>query len=221
MILLLHKGIPGPNGRRSIHVRPVVYSQLDEVPMLLLADPSVSGTVTHQQRLRVGTEPDGDYDGQEQHINVQQERITEENEAEEGLGSNGGHEQGIDERLVEAANIIQNAYRHYLELRRDKAAKKIQAAYLHYLKRKKTVRQGLDATQARYWRLLRKKSSEMEWTKDSRYRVLLRVPLGYILVCLDSVGAFIKSKKNEVKKQLTAEGDKGLEELMDALQQYR
>ena len=221
MILLLHESIPVPLGQRWNHVRPVVYSQLDEVPKLLLADPSVTRTVTHQQRSRVGTEPDGDYDEQGRRTNMPQERITEENEAEEGPGSSGDHEQGIDKRLVKAAKTIQNAYRHHLERRRNNAAKKIQAAYLRYLKRKKIVRKGLDATQARYWQLLRKRSMEIEWAKDSRYNLLFRVPLAYILVSLDVAGGFVESKKKEAKKRLAAEGDRDLEEAMDALQQYR
>lgn len=221
MILLLHESISGPHGRRWNHVRRVVYSRLDEVPMLLLADPSVTGTVAHQQRSRVGMEPSGDHDEQGQRTNILEERITEENEVEEEPGSNEDHDHGTNKRLVKAARTIQIAYRHLLERRRNKAAKEIQVCYLRYLKRKKIVRKGLDATQARYWQLLRKRSMEMEWTKDSRYHLLFRVPLGYILVCLDVAGEFVESKKKEAMKRLTAEGDKGLEELMDALKQYR
>jgi len=219
MILLLHDSITAPLGRRWNHVRPVVYSRLDEVPRLLLADPSTTGTITHQQRPRDGTETGGDHDGRGQPMNVVQERIAEENEAEEAPGSGGDHNEGIDERLVRAAKVIQNAYRRHLERRRDEAAKKIQMAYLRYLKRKKVVRKGLDATQARYWQLLHEKSMEMEWTKDSRYHLLFRVPLAYILVCLDVVGGFVESRKNEAKKRLKTEGDKDLEDVMDAIQQ--
>lgn len=182
--------------------------------MLLLADPSVPRTVAHQQRQHVEMEP---HDERGQRANVPQERITEENETEES----GDHEEGIEERPVRAAKTIQRAYRRHLERRRDKAAKKIQVAYLRYLKRKKVVRKGLDATQARYWKLLRKRSMEMEWTKASRYYLLFRVPLAYILVCLDVAGGFLESKKKEAKKRLTAEGNKDLEDIMDALPQYR
>jgi len=198
----------------------VVYSRLEEVPALLLAGPSATGANTHHQRPRVGAESRGDYDGQEQRMNTPQERITEENEAEEKLGPGGGDDQGSDQELVKAARTIQSAYRHHLERRRGKAAKKIQVFYRRYLKRKNIVRKGLDATQARYWQLLRKRSLEMQWTEGSRYHLLFRVPLAYILVCLDVTGGFVESKKKEAKKRLTAEGDKNLEELMDALQQY-
>jgi hypothetical protein len=61
----------------------------------------------------------------------------------------------------------------------------------------------------------------MEWSKDSRYYLLFRVPLAYILVCLDVIGAFVESEKKEAKKRLTAEDDKDLEELMEVLRQHR
>lgn len=228
MILLLHEGIPGPFGRRFNHVRTVVYSRLDEVPTLLLADPNVLRIPVHQQRSRVGGEtavqPDGGHDGQGQRTNMPQERIAEENEVDEGAGSSGDHEQEIDERMIKAAKAIQNAYRRHLERRQavwDSAAKKIQAAYLRHLKRKSITRKGIDATQARYWHLLRKRSMEMEWTKESRYRLLFRVPLAYILVCLDVIGEFVESKKNESKKRMKTEDHRNLEEFMEALQQQR
>lgn len=225
MILLLHESIPGPYGRRLNHVRPVVYSRLSEVPTLLLADPSV--TITHHQRSRVGVEsgaqPDGDGGGQGRSPGVQQERIAEENEAEEANPAVDS-ELETDQRLIEAAKTIQEAYRRHLERQRTvrhDAARRIQTAYRRYLKRKRLDRKGLDATQARYWQILRKKSMEMEWTKDSRYNILFRVPLACILVCLDTIGGFIESKKKEAKKRLASEGDKELEELMETLRQNR
>jgi hypothetical protein len=228
LILLLHESIPGSYGRRWNQVRPVIYGQLDEVPALLLADPSATRTITHQRQPRagaaIGAQPDDDYDRQEQGANVPQERIAEENEAEEGVGSREDRGQEVDEKLVNAAKTIQNAYRRYSERQRiirHDAAKRIQTAFLRYVKRKKVVRKGIDATQARYWQLLRNRSMGMKWTKDSRYYLLFRIPLAYILVCLDVVGGFVESKKKEAKKRVTAEGDKDLEESMEALQQYR
>ena len=225
---MLHESIPEPYGPRWNHVRTVVYGRLDEVPTLLLADPSVLKVLAQQQRLRVGgatiVQPDSYYGGQGQGINMPQERITEENEVEERTGSGGDHKQEIDERVVGAAKTIQNAYRRHLGRKRavrDNAAKKIQAAYLRHLKRKSVVRKGIDATQARYWHLLRKRSMEMEWTKGSRYYLLFRVPLAYILVCLDVIGEFIESKKKESKKRMATEDDRDLEELMEALHQQR
>jgi hypothetical protein len=226
--LLLHESIPGSHGRRWKHVRPVIYGRLDEVPALLLADPSATTTITHQRwppaGAAIGAQQGGDHDKQGQGANAPQEKIVEENEAEEGAGSRGDHGQEVDEKLVKAAKVILNAYRRHSErqriIRRD-AAKKIQVAYLRYLKRKRVVRKGIDATQARYWQLLRKRSTGMKWTKGSRYYLLFRIPLAYILVCLDVVGGFVESKKKEAKKRVTADGDKDLEESMEALQQYR
>ncbi|KAF9644922.1 hypothetical protein BDM02DRAFT_822801 [Thelephora ganbajun] len=62
---------------------------------------------------------------------------------------------------------------------------------------------GIDATQAHYWRLLRK-----------------RVPLAYILVCLDAIKAFAESEKKEAKKRVMTEDDKNLEELMETLDKH-
>ena len=228
MILLLHDSIPGLYGRRWNHVRPVVYSRLDEVPALLLADPNALSTPTHQQRswaeTATGAQPDLDYDGQGQHTNLPEERIPDENEAEDGGGSGGDQEQEVTEGEVNAAKTIQNAYRRHRERKhsvQDSAAKKIQAAYLRHLKRKNVIRKGTDATQARYWHLLRKRSMEMEWTKDSRYYLLFRVPLAYILVCLDTIGAFAESGKKEAKKRMGTEDHRSLEDLMDNIQQHR
>lgn len=169
-------------------------------------------------------QPGSSHDGQGQGINMPEERIAEENEVEEGTGSDGDHEQETDERMIKAAKTIQDAYRRHLGRKRavrDGAAKKIQAAYLRHLRRKSTVRKGIDATQARYWHLLRRKSMEVEWTKESRYHLLFRVPLAYILVCLDVIGEFVESKKKESKKRMTTEGEKDLEERMEVLREQR
>jgi len=228
MILLLHNGRPGLSERRWNHVRPVVYSRLDEIPTLLLADPNALSTPAHQQRLRAAAtawvQPDGGHGGQGQRANVPEERVADENEAEEGGGLGGNHEQEVNEEKVKAAKMIQNAYRRRLERKRtvrDSAAKKIQAAYLRHLKRKNVVRKGVDSTQTRYWHLLRKRSTELEWSKNSRYYLLFRIPLAYILVSLDVIGAFVESEKKEAKKRIVTEDHRDLENLMENLQQHR
>ena len=228
MILLLHNGHPGPYGRRWNHVRPVVYTRLDEIPTLLLADPNTLSTPAHQQRPRpapvTGVQPDGGHHEQDQRTNAPEGRIADENEAEEGAGLGGGHEQEVDEEKVKAAKTIQDAYRQRLERKqtvRDGAAKKIQVAYLHHLKRKNIVRKGVDSTQARYWHLLRKRSTELEWSNNSRYYLLFRIPLAYILVSLDVIGAFVESEKKEATKRITTEDHRDLENSMESLQQHR
>ena len=105
---------------------------------------------------------------------------------------------------------------------RTSAARRIQATYRRHLERKSAVRQGIDKTEAHYWYLLRKRSTEMEWPEDSRYYLLFRVPLAYILVCLDVAKAFIESEKEETKKRVITEGYRGLEHsLIGTLYQQR
>jgi len=233
MILLLHTATPSPQGWWPKYVRPVSYNRLDEVPELLLSPtPSTlrtGPTLSYQQRANVGAatgvRPHDDHDGpgqQERIDSIPQEKVADRKEAEaEAIVSGGDHEQEIYETRVNAAKAIQDAYRRHLERKRADAAKKIQAAYRRHLKRKRVVRKGIDATQAHYWNLLRKRSTEIEWSKDSRYYLLFRVPLAYILACLGTIKAFIESEKKEAKKRVMAEDDKDLEELMGALDQHR
>jgi len=225
MILLLHTGTPGAHEQRSEYVRPVSYNRLDEVPKLLLSTaPSAwrTGLTRSYQHPHVEAateiQPDGDGDGQveQEHIGIPRERITDGKEAEV-VTFFGDHEEEIDETQVNAAIVIQDVYRRHLERKRAGAARKIQAAYRLHLKRS----EGIDAIQTHYWHLLRKRSAEMEWSKDPRYYLLFRVPLGYVLVCLDVIKTFVESEKKEAKKHVMAEDDKHLVELMEALDRYR
>ena len=101
------------------------------------------------------------------------------------------------------------------------AAKAIQDAYRRHLEWKSIVGSRIDPTQAHYWDLLRKRSSEMELSKDSRYYLLFRVPLAYVLVSLDAIKAFVESEKKGANKRMMAEDDENLEELIEALDRYR
>ena len=83
--------------------------------------------------------------------------------------------------------------------------------------RKSIVRKGIEATQAQYWHLPRKRSMEMKWSKKSRYYLLFRVPLAYVLVCLDTIKPFIESEKKEAKKWTITGHHIRLEELMEIL----
>jgi hypothetical protein len=238
-ILLLHADISGSHGGWSKYVRPVFYNTLDEVPKLLRSM-APDATLAHQQRSHVeaatGVQPEDvhDWQGQQEFIDVPQEWIADGEGAEvvvsdwcydvpqervvDGEGAetvvpSEDREQEIDETQVSAAKVIQDTYRRHLEQKRAGAARKIQAAYRHYLERKSVVR--------RYWYLLRKKSAQMEWSKGSRYHLLFRLPLAYILVCLDAIKAFAESEKKGAKKRVMTEDDRGLEELMKALVQHR
>ena len=230
LILLLQATVPGPHGQRPECVRPVFYNSLEEVPKLLLSmapgAPRISVTPAHQQRLHVeaaaGVQPDGDHDGQGQQgcIDIPQEKVADRKEVEVAVPSQ-DHEQEIREIRDNSARAVQDDSHRHLEQEQASAAQKIQAAYRRRLKRKSVVRQDIDATQTHYWHLLRKRSTEVEWPKGSRYYLLFRVPLAYILVCLDVIEAFVESEKKEAKKRVMTEDDRGLEELMKALAQHR
>ena len=206
IVLLLHADIPGPDGRRSEYVRPVSYNSLDEVPELLLSTtPSAlrtGATLTHRRRPHVevetGVQPDTNRDGQEKQkrIDILPGMIADEEEAEV-VTPGWGYEEEIDEAEVNAARVIEDAYYCHLERKRTGTARK------------------------NYWRLLRKRSMQMTWSKDSRYYLLFRVPLAYILVCLDVIKAFVELEKKGAKKRMMTEKDKNLEDLMGALDQYR
>jgi len=228
IILLLHSTIPGPQQRPPKHVRPVTYNRLGQVPRLLLSPPSaleagVTPVYHHQQHIEAvtGVQPDSDHGGHGQHerIDMTEDRIPDGKETDVVIS--GGDHGEIDEARVDAAKVIQGAYRRHLERKLGPAARKIQRAYCRYLKRKRVVRTGIDAAQARYWNLLRKRSMEMEWTKGSQYYVLFRVPLAYILVCLEVIKAFVESEKKVAQKRMMTEDHKGLEESMEALNRYR
>ena len=230
MILLLHTALPNPFGRKPMHIREVSYDKLDDVPRLLLSTASSAmrpgATSVHPQHwshVKVATEvkPGGGDNGQGQQkfVDIPQESIAGGTETEVVPG--GDDEEETDGTRVNAAKIIQDVYRRYLGRKRTDAARKIQAAYRSRLKRKSVVRKGIEATQAHYWHLLRKRSKKMEWTKDSRYYLLFRVPLAYILVCLDTIKSFADSGKKEAKKRMMAEDHRKLEEVTNVLTQHR
>ena len=230
IVLLLHTTITGSHGWRPKYVRPVLYDRLDEVPRLLFSvAPSALrpvATPIYQQLPRVeaptGVQSDSDHDGpgEDKCVGTPQEMAADGTEAE-AIRPDEDYERETDETRANAAKTIQDAYRRHLEQRRAGAARRIQATYRRYLKQTGVVRKGIDATQVHYWRLLRKRSMEMEWSKDSRYYLLFRVPLAYILVCLDTIKAFVESEKKEAKKRMMTEDHKGLEDLMEVLNQCR
>jgi len=231
MVLLVHTGTPDIYERRPKYVRLVSYNILDEVPGVLLpGGPNSlgSGTISVRQQqphveAATGTQPDGGHDRrrQQKHIDgAPQERIHDGKEAE-AVTAGGDHKEEIDETRVNAAKVIQDAYRRHLERKRTPAVRKIQAAYRRYLKRKSAAHQGTGATEAHYWHLLRKRSKKMKWSKDSQYYLLFRVPLAYILVCLDVIGAFAESGKKEANKRLMAADHSGTDDLMEVVEQHK
>lgn len=229
VILLLHTTIPNLHEQRLECIHPVSYNMLDAIPQLLISTaPHISRTgVTpvHQGQQRVevkkGGQPDGGKNRQAQQECAEiPPEWTADGEGVEAVTAWGDHEEETNERLVNAANVIQDAYRRHLEWKRTLAVRKIQATYHRYLKRKDVICQGINTTQAHYWHLLRKRSLEMGWSRDSRYYILFRFPLVYILVCLDVIKTFIESKKRDTKERVVTGGSKDLE-LKEALSQHR
>jgi len=230
MILLLHAAIHDPCEQRLECVRPVSYNTLDGIPQLLISTaPRVlraGVTTVHQGRQRIevttGGQPGGGKDGKarQEHAEIPSEWIADR-EGVEAVTTWGDHEEKMDENLVNAAKVIQDAYRGNRERKRTTAVRKIQATYRRYLKLKDVVHQGINTAQAHYWQLLRKRSLETGWSKDSRYYILFRFPLAYILVCLDVIKTFVESKKEEVKERVVAGGGKDLKGPKEALSQYR
>jgi len=221
IILLLHT---------TKHVRTVSYDRLDGVPKLLLSAPSALGAGTapaYRQQPHIGAvtgvQPDSDYDRQWQHghTDIPEDSIFDGKEADvEIYGMDNVDNEEIDKTRSDAAKVIQDAYRHHSERKQGPAARKIQCAYRRYSKRKRVIRTGIDATRAQYWNILRKRSMEMKWAKGSRYYILFRVPLAYILVCLETIKAFVESEQKVAKKRMMTEDHKGLEESMEALNRY-
>ena len=207
MILLMHVAVHGPHEQQPEWVRPVSYGRLSEIPRLLLsAAPSALRTgdapVDQQQphvEAVIGTQSEGQ-EQQKRIDDVPQERVADANEAEVVMPSEYRGE--IDEAQVNAAKVLLDVYRRRL-------------------RQKNVVRQGIEATQAHYWDLLRKRSMKIKWPKDSQYYLLFRVPLGHILVCLDVIGTFADSEKKEAKKRMMTEDHKGLEDSMETLNQHR
>ena len=191
MVLLLHTTVSVPHEERSGYIRPVSYSKLDSVPRLLSTTPSA---------LRASTTP-AHHQELKPIDDIPQERIIDRKEGET-VASGGDHGEEIDETVANAAKVIQTAYR------------------LH-LKRTSVIPEGIDAAQAQYWHLLRKRSTEMGLPINSRYYLLFRIPLAYILVCLDMIGAFAGSKKKEADKRMKTAGHRELEELMEARKKCR
>jgi len=205
IILLLHTTNPGLHEQHSEWVRPISHSQLSEIPQLLAPSALKTGDApAEEQRSNVEAAivPRSDGQGQQKPIdNTPRERAVDGKKA--GAVVPGGFDEEIEEDpRINATKVVQDAYRRHL-------------------KRKKMVRRGIEATRAHYWRLLRARSMEMEWPKDSQYYLLFRVPLAYILACLDTVKAFIESEKKEAKKRLMIEDHADLEGSMEALNQFR
>ena len=99
------------------------------------------------------------------------------------------------------------------------AAEKIQTSYRRHLKRKNVqavVLKGADANQTDLWHILRQRSKEMGWSRDSQYYILFRVPLGSILACLGTIAGFLGPERGRAKEKMEIAEGKELEAATDA-----
>ena len=233
MILLLHGTTPRQLVRWSGPIREVTYRELDRVPELLLRKiPSATRanvTRAHHQQPRVhantGAGPSSDRNGQvRQAIPDLTRKIIHGEDAAADVPDRDRERENY-ETQVNATKVIQAAYRAHrrrLERRKADAARKIQAAYHLHLRRKEIDRDRIGEARTRFWHLLRTRSKEMEWPRDSQYYLLFRVPLGYILVCLDAIEALFGSEIKVLRKLIGDDADhEDLEELAEALYRYR
>jgi hypothetical protein len=233
MILLLHKAIPGLHGGWPEHVRPITYNTLDDVPRLLLLEPpsAIRTGITRSPQQQQHAEGATEAQPGQHHVEQRRPTPVDASWKEAAEGDEAGVdrpdlqcEQEFDETRVNAAKVIQDAYRGYrrhFEQKRASAARKIQFAYRRHLARKNHVRKGTNGGRAQYGHLLHMRSREMEWSKDSRYYLLFRVPLVDILVCLDTIGAFFQSEKKEATRRIMDPQTKDHEELIRIIDQYR
>ena len=192
MILLVHTTIFGPHERRSGYIRLVSYAKLGTVPRLLLMTPSV---------LRTNATP-----AHHQQLHVE---VTARSQPD-GDPDEQKEPKRIDdippERIVDRkeAEVVVSGGDHGEEIDETNADRK-----------------GIDVAQAQYWRLLHERSTEMGLSENSRYYLLFRTPLAYVLVCLDAIGAFAQYKKKGANKRMRTAGQKDLDELVEAHKQYR
>ena len=233
MILLLHDTTPRQLVRWSGPIQEVTYRELYRVPELLLRKiPSATRanvTRAHQQQPHVQANttagPPSNRNRQVRQVLPDVTRKIIHGEDAVADVPDRDRERENYETQVNAAKVIQEAYRAHrrrLEQRKADAARKIQAAYRRYLRRKEIVRDRIGAARTHFWHLLRTRSLEMEWPRDSQYYLLFRVPLGYILVCLDTIEALFGSEIKVLRKLIGDDADhEDLEEPAVALCRYR
>ena len=203
MIHLLHSKAPRFQGWVSRYVRQVVYENIGEIPDRLRAkaagrpdararaDPS-SGFSNPERRPR-GPENDG---SQQKQPVLPEEVVLNPKDGEHPVDNNSQHEVSASPEEIQAVLVIETAY-HRISTRR------------------KEVLKGICATRARRWSMLHERVSSMEWSRHSKYKLLMQGPLVHVLVCLDGVKIFADYINKYSKKQLRGDDHKRLEELID------
>ena len=140
-------------------------------------------------------EPEND-DGQQKHPALPEENVLNPSDGEPHVDIGGQEEVSASPREIEAALTIE-------------------AAYHRVITRRKEVPEGVHATRARLWSHFRDRASSMEWSRHSRYKLLMQGPLVHVLVCLDGIKAFANRVNKDSKKQLQGDDHSRLEELID------
>ena len=204
MILLLYSRAPKYQGWVSRFVRTVMHENIQEIPDRLRvkatgstdtrtpANPPPTSLLTSEGR---PIEPEND-DAQRMHPTLPEEDVLNPSDSEPHVDSGAQEETSASPEEIEAAIVIE-------------------AAYHRVITRKKEVLKGIAATRARFWSVLHDQASSMEWSRHTRYKLLMQGPLVHILVCLDGIKMFADQTNRDSKKQLQGEDHSRLEELIE------
>ena len=203
MIHLLHSKAPRFQGWVSPYVRPVMYENIREIPDRLRGKAAGHTDVRAETSHSPGfpnpegrpTGP-GDDDGQQKQPDLPEEVVLNSKDGEHPVDNSNQDEVSASPEEIQAVLVIEAAY-HHVSTRRKEALK------------------GIDATRARLWSLLHERASSMEWSRHSKYKLLMQGPLVHVLVCLDGVKIFAEYTNKHSKKQLQGGDHKRLEELID------
>jgi len=163
------------------------------------ADPAPSFQVSEGHPI----EPEND-DAQRKHPTLPEEDVLNPSDSEPHVDGGAQEEVTASPEEIRAAIIIEAAY-HRVTTRKKEVLK---------LK-------GINATRARIWSLLYDHASSMEWSRRTRYKLLMQGPLVHVLVCLDGVKMFADQMNKDSKKQLQGDDHSRLEELIETSDRSR
>ena len=203
MILLLYSKVPKYRGWVSRYVRIVKHENIEQIPDRL----RVKATTRVDTRAQVDPppsfptseghpiEPEND-DSRQKDPALPEENVLNPSDGEPSVDIGGQEEVSASPEEI-------------------KAALTIEAAYHRVVTRKKDLLKGIDATRSRLWSHLNNQASSMEWSRHSRYKLLMQGPLVHVLVCLDGIKVFADYINRDSKKQLRGDDHSRLEELIE------
>ena len=196
MIHLLHSEAPMIQGWVSRYVRPVMYEDVEDIPdRIRQKDIGGSEDPGFPDSEECPTEPEGD-NSQEEQPALPEEVVLDSKDGRNLVDDNGQDEVSASPEEIQAVLVIEAAY-HRVSTRR------------------KEVLKGIGATRARLWSLLHERVSSMEWSRHSKYKLLMQGPLVHILVCLDDVKIFADRVNRDSKEQLRENDHKRRELLIN------